>query len=91
MDPTRKCGDGLGRGVHVGGFGVVVVVHAVDGGDVFQAVLNSFECFDGCANGFWGNSCEPGSAGSSQHIFHVVMAFKRNVLNLQNEFGRAKL
>ena len=51
MDAGGKCGDGLGGGVHVGGFGVVVELDAVDGGDVFQAMLDGLEFLDGAADG----------------------------------------
>ena len=54
MNAAGESGDGLGGGVDVGGLGVVVVLDAVEGGDVFQAMLDGLEVFDGCADGFDG-------------------------------------
>ena len=54
MNAGGKGGDGLGRGVDVGGLGVVVELDAVDGGDVFEAMLDGLELFDGVADGVGG-------------------------------------
>ncbi len=49
--PRGEGGDGLGGGVDVGGLGVVVELDAVEGGDVFEAMLDGLEVFDGAADG----------------------------------------
>ena len=50
VNAAGECGDGLGGGVDVGGLGVVVEFDAVDGGDVFEAMLDGLEILDGRAN-----------------------------------------
>ena len=48
--PAGKAATALSGGVDVGGFGVVVEVDAVDGGDEFEAMLDGVEGFDGGAD-----------------------------------------
>ena len=54
VNVAGECGDGLGGGVDVGGLGVVVDFDAVEGGDVFEAMLDGLELLDGGADGFGG-------------------------------------
>ena len=76
MDAAGKCGDGLGGGVHVGGFGVVVELDAIHGGDVFQAMLDGAEVLYGAAHGGAGAAGEARGANRGEDIFHVVRALE---------------
>ena len=86
--PRGECGDGLGGGVDVGGLGVVVELDAVDGGDVFEAVLDGLEIFDGGANGFGGGSGEARGADGGEHVFDVVLALERDSAERHYVLGR---
>jgi len=65
---TEGC-DGLGGGVHVGGFGVVVVLDAVPGSHVFEAMLDGTEIFDSASNGFDRNAGKTGGADRREQHF----------------------
>ena len=79
MNAGRKGGDGLGRGVDVGGLGVVIELDVVDGGDVLKAMLDSAEGLNG------GADCGSRDAGqtrgdhSSQHVLDIVRALEGNL------------
>src|SRR5271163_5333959 len=60
VNARREGRNGLHGGIDIGGFGVVVVVDAVDSGDKFKAVLYGVEGFDRAADGF---GCNLGKTG----------------------------
>jgi hypothetical protein len=69
-------GDGLHGGVDVGGLGVVVVFDAVDGGDVFEAMLDGVEVFDGLANRLRWSTGKPSGADGGENVLDVVRALE---------------
>ena len=76
--PRGECGNGLGGRIHVGGLGVVVVLHAIERGHVLQAVLDGLELFNRPANGLGGDAGQARGAHRGQHVFNVVLALERN-------------
>ena len=78
----------FGGGVDVGGLRVVVELDAVDGGNKFQAMLDSLKILDGAGDRRRaGHAGQPRCADRSQHILHVVLAFERNLA----DSGRMRL
>src|SRR5581483_2694008 len=75
---------GFDGGVNVGGLGVVVVIHAGDGGDVLQPVLDRLEFPDRAANAAGLAGDDHADAGGGQHVFQIVRAFQRDFVNRQD-------
>ena len=75
----RKRFQRLDRRVHVGGLGVVVVLHAAQRGDVLQAMLHGAEILDRAANRRRLHSGGHADGDGGQHVFHVVRALQRNL------------
>jgi hypothetical protein len=50
VNVTGKGGDGFRGRVHIGGFGIVVVIDTMNGGHEFQTMLDGVERCDGLAN-----------------------------------------
>jgi hypothetical protein len=87
VDAAGEGGDGLWRGVDVGGLGVVVEVDAVEGGDEFQAMLDGLEAATVCG---WlrGGAGEAGRADSGEDVLDVVLALEGNLGRGQDGLSR---
>ena len=79
-------GDGFERGVYVGGFRVVVKLHAADFGDVFDAMLDAGERANAIGDGGRFGSGEPRGDRRGENIFDVVIAAEGNFVAAQNDF-----
>ena len=64
-------------------------IDAVEGGDVFQAVLDGFEFFDGLADGFEEAPARRAAQTAGQNIFDVVIAFEGILLRGTTVSGAA--
>ena len=76
---TGKGFDGFDRGVDVGGFGIVVILHAGNFGDEFEAMFDAAKTFHSGGDGGGDGSGEIGGGAGGQNIFDVVLAAKLNV------------
>ena len=79
VDISRKRGDRLGRGVDIGGLGIVVVVDAVNGGHELQPMLDRMERRDRARNDLGRYIRHAGRANRGQHILDIVLALERNL------------
>ena len=75
----RKRLQRLDRRIHVGGLGIVVVLHAAQRGHVLQAMLHGAKILDRAANRRRLHSGGHADGDGGQHVLHVVRALQRNL------------
>ncbi len=84
---SGKSFDGFDRGVDVGRFGIVVILHAGKFGDEFEAMFDAAKTFHAGGDGGRDGAGEVGCGTGGQNIFDIVLAAKLDV----RERGRAPL
>ena len=86
QDVPGKCVERFQGGVDIGGLRIVVIAHAADFGDKFQAVLDAGERADAVGDRGGVRARQPGSDHRRQDIFQIVRADQRNLAAGQDYF-----
>ncbi len=84
MKPAREGLDCLDGRINVRRLGVVVVLHAANGSDVLQSVLDGFEFLHGAPDSTRLRLHQHANADRGQHVFKIVRALERNLAHRQN-------
>ena len=79
VDVRRERFQGLDRGIHVGGLGIVVILDAPQGGDILQTMLDCLEVVHGLADCSRRAAEERARAHRSQRVLRVMSSFQRDL------------